>query len=117
MQGKGKIYTRKIIAQVLNLSEKRVKQLTEDGIIEEYSDGHYKLLAAVQGYIKYLQSQVSGEGQATDLNQEKAQLTRIKREDAELELQLKRNELHRSSDVEFIMTNMIIAFKAKLDVL
>jgi len=116
MQVKGKIYTRKVIAQVLNLSEKRIKQLTEDGIIEEYSDGHYKLLPAVQGYVEYLKSQLSSDGQATDLTREKAQLTRLKREDAELDLQLKRNELHHSADVEFIMTNMLIAFKAKMEV-
>jgi len=114
---KGKIYTRKVIAQVLGLSEKRIKQLTEDGIIPEYSDGNYKLLPAVQGYIQYLQSQLANDGQATDLTKEKAQLTRIKREDAELSLQLKRNDLHQSADVEFIMTNMVIAFKAKLEVL
>ena len=117
MTNKGKVYTVKFIAQVLDLSEKRVKQMTEEDIIPEYSDGHYKLLPTVQGYIRYLKSQLADDGKATDLTKEKAQLTRIKREGAELDLQLRRNELHQSADVEFIMTNMIIAFKAKLEVL
>jgi vacuolar-type H+-ATPase subunit F/Vma7 len=111
----GKIYTRKIIAEVLMLSEKRVKQLTDEGILKEFSEGHYKLLPAVQGYIGYLQNMLGGG--STDYNQEKAKLTQIKREDAELELKQKRNELHKSGDVEFIVTNMLIAFKAKLEVL
>ena len=117
MHKQGMIYTRKIIAQVLTISEKRVKQLTDEGIIEEFSNGHYKLLPSVQAYIGYLQKQLSDDDEASDYNVEKAKLTRAKREDAELELQVKRNELHRASVVEFIMTNMIVAFKAKLEVL
>jgi len=112
-----KIYTRRVIAQILEISDKRVKQLTDDGTIEEFSPGHYKLLPAVQGYIRYLQSQISDDDHASNYNVEKARLTRLTREDAELDLQLKRNELHRSADVEFIMTNMLVAFKAKLETL
>lgn len=115
MGNQGKIYTRKSIAQVLMLSEKRVKQLTEDGIIKEFSPGHYKLLTAIQGYVGYLQSMVSGG--SIDGNEEKARLTRIKREDAELDLQVKRNELHHAHIVEFIVTNSILAFKAKMETL
>jgi len=115
MGNQGKIYTRKAIAQVLMISEKRAKQLTDDGIIEEFSQGHYKLLPAIQGYVGYLQSMVSGG--SIDGNEEKARLTRIKREDAELDLQVKRNELHHAHIVEFIVTNSILAFKAKMETL
>lgn len=117
MPNKSAIYTRLVIAQLLNISEKRVKQLTEDGIISEYSSGFYKMVPAVQGYIKYLQRQVSDDDPASNYNAEKARLTRVKREDAELNLKVKKNELHESSDIEFIMTNMLIAFKSKLEVL
>jgi len=112
-----KLYKRKIIAEILELSDKRVKQLTDDGIIEEYSPGNYKLLPAVQGYIRFLRSQISDEDVTSNYNMEKARLTRLKRQDAELDLQVKMNDLHKSADVEFIMTNMLIAFKAKLEVL
>lgn len=117
MGKQGMIYTRKIIAQVLGVSEMRVKQLTDDGVIEEFSPRHYKLLPAVQGYIGYLQSLTSDDDQSSDYNQEKARLTRIKREDAELDLQVKRNELHHAHIVEFIVTNYILAFKAKMETL
>ena len=117
MHTQGKIYTRRLIAQVLGISEKRVKQLTDDGIISEFSHGHYKLLPAVQGYIGYLQSLISDSDDGSNYNIEKARLTKAKREDAELNLQVKRNELHRSADVEFVLTNMLVAFKAKLNVL
>jgi len=111
----GKIYTRKSIAKVLTISENRVKQLTKEGKIEEFSPGYYKLLPAVQGYIGYLQSLISDDDLSSDYSQEKARLTRIKREDAELDLQVKRNELHHAHIVEFIVTNYILAFKAKME--
>jgi len=111
------IFSRRIIAQVLKRSEKRVKQLTDDGILAEFSPGHYKLVPTVQAFIDYLSIQISDDDPASSYNTEKARLTRAKREDAELALQLKRGELHRAADVEFIMTNMLIAFKAKLEVL
>ena len=109
----GKIYTRKAIAQLLGLSEKRIKQLTEDGTIKEFSHGHYRLWPTVKSYISYLQNA----GGSLDYNAEKANLTRVKREEAELSLSLRRGELHRAEDVEFILTNMLIAFKAKLEAL
>lgn len=112
MQSKGKVYTRKVIAQILGIPERSVRRLTDDGVIEEFSHGHYKLVATVQGYTDYLRSQLGG---GDDYNVERAKLTKAKREDAEMDIQLKRNELHRSADVEFIMTNMLIAFKAKME--
>ena len=111
------IYTRKVIAQVLGISEKRVQQLTEEGVLEEFSPKHYKFMPAVQGYIGYLQSLVADDDQSTDYNQEKARLTKIKREDAELDLKRKRNELHHSDAVKFVMSNSLLAFKARLETL
>ena len=109
----GKIYTRKAVAELLGLSEKRIKQLTEDGAIKEFSHGHYKLWPTAKAYITYLQNAAG----SLDYNAEKASLTKVKREDAELSLALRRGELHRATDVEFILTNMLMAFKAKLEAL
>ena len=117
MRAQGKIYSRKVISEVLGISEKWVRELTAKGVLAEFSRGHYQLVPAIHGFIKHLQSQISDGDTASDYNVEKAKLARAKREDAELELQVKRNELHRSAVVEFIMTNMIVAFKAKLEVL
>ena len=117
MAGQGKVYSREIIAKALNLTEKRVKQMTDSGIIAEASPGNYALYPTMQKYIAYLQNQVADDDKGSDYNLEKARLTRAKREDAELELQVKRQELHRAADVEFILTNMLVAFKAKLETL
>ena len=112
-----KLYARKTIAEILEITDKRVKQLTDDGVIPENSPGYYRLLPAVRGYIRFLSSLVSDDDATSNYNTEKARLTSLKRQDAEFELKIKKGELHRASDVEFIMTNMLIAFKAKLEVL
>ena len=117
MPKNGAIYTRKAIAEILELSEKRVSQLTDSEHIKEFSPGHYKLLPAIRGYIRFLKSQMADGDGTSDYNTEKARLTKAKREDAELDLRLRKNELHEAADIEFIMTNMLIAFKAKLETL
>lgn len=117
MSNKGAIYSRKVIAELLGRSEKRIKQLTEEGVLEEYSQGYYRLAPTIKAFVKYLDGFISDDDQASNYNTEKAKLTKVKREDAELNLKRKRNELHKSVDVEFIMTNMLIAFKSKLEVL
>ena len=117
MHTQGKIYSRKVISEVLGISEKWVKELTDKGVLVEFSKGHYKLVPVIHAFIKHLQAQNADSDTASDYNVEKARLTRAKREDAELEIQLKRNELHRADNVEFFITNMLVAFKAKLDTL
>lgn len=114
MGEKGSAFNIKIIANLLNLSERRVKQLTSEGIIQETTPNFYKLTSTVNSYIKYLQSMISDKNLTSDYNTEKAKLTRVKREDAELEYKVKKNELHRAEDIEFIMTTMFTAFKTKL---
>lgn len=55
---KGSVYTKRAIAQILELSERRIEQLAKEGILEEYSQGHYKLLPTIQSYVNYLRSQI-----------------------------------------------------------
>jgi Phage DNA packaging protein, Nu1 subunit of terminase len=43
------------IAKLLMISERRVQQLTKEGIIPKSERGRYELAPAVQGYIKFLQ--------------------------------------------------------------
>jgi len=117
VEKKGTIYTKATIAQILKLTERRIGQLTKDGVLEEFSPGHYKLLPAIHGYIGYLNEQIDTKSKKTELDLEKERLTRIKSENAELDLGLKRNDHHLAADVEFAVTNMLIAFKAKIETL
>lgn len=68
-----KLYTTKIVAQYLDLSERRVRQLRDEGVLEEKAPGLYDLRSSVRRYINYLRGD---EGGKADLNEERAKLTR-----------------------------------------
>lgn len=77
-----KLYTTKIVAQYLDLSERRVRQLRDEGVLEEKAPGLYDLRSSVRRYINYLRGDESGKA---DLNEERAKLTKEKRIAAETE--------------------------------
>ena len=49
-----------------------------------------------------------------DLNKERAKLTKAKRLNEELDLSVKKGELHKAEDVEKIMSATLINFKSRL---
>lgn len=109
-----KLYNVKIVAAMLNLSEKRVKQLTAQGVLTEVTKGHYDIKDSMQEYIKYLQNLVADDDVTSDYNTEKAKLTKAKRENEELELMIKKGNLHKSEDIELVVSTMLVAFRSKL---
>ncbi len=109
-----KVFSRKVIAEILCLSEKRVKQLTDEGVLIEITKGHYSLKDSVQSYIKYLQNMISDRDYGSDYNIEKAKLTKVKREKEEMQLKIINGEVHKSEDIERVIGNMLIAFKSKM---
>ena len=60
-------YSTTTIAKLLKLSERRVQQLTKDGIIPKVDRGKYELVPAVHGYIDYLRHQMSAEVSTDDI--------------------------------------------------
>ena len=54
------LYSKKIIAELLNLSERRVEQLTKDRIIPKAGRGVYDLAKTVNAYVRYLQGVCAG---------------------------------------------------------
>ena len=96
-----KLYTTKIVAQYLDLSERRVRQLRDEGVLEEKAPGLYDLRSSVRRYINYLRGD---EGGKADLNEERAKLTKEKRIAAETENKVRNGELYRKSDITVGMT-------------
>ena len=91
-----KLYTSKVVAAWLGLTERRVRQLRDEGVISEKQPGLYDLQATVTKYITFLRN---GSGKI-NLNDERAGLPRAKREAAEMENKLRMGELHRTQDIE-----------------
>ena len=100
-----RLYTSKVIADWLGLTERRVRQLRDEGIIEEQAPGLYDLRATTRRYISYLRS-----GSLAD---ERAGLTRAKREAAEMENALRRGELHRTEEIETGIKTMLLNIRGR----
>ncbi len=89
------LYTSRVVAQYLNLTERRVRQLRDEGVIREKRPGLYDLIDTMSRYIKYI-----GSGSKADLNEERAKLTKAKREAAEMENKVRKAELLEVGSVE-----------------
>ena len=101
------------LAAIVGKSDRWIRQLTTDGILKQVKRGKYILSDAVQAYIAHIEG-----GKADDnrprLRDEQAELTRIKKEIADLELSRLRGELHHAKDVETLVSDLILTTKAKL---
>lgn len=102
MSNKATTYPVGTIAKLLLLTERRVQQLTAEGVITKAERGRYELAPAVQGYIRYLQERALAMDSKlpVDFHAEKARLTKAQADIAELELQELRGELASVKDFE-----------------
>ena len=91
-----KLYTSNVVADWLAVTPRRVRQLRDEGVIAEKAPGLYDLQSCVVRYISYLRK---GNGN-TNLNDERAKLTRAKREAADMENEERRGNLHSTGDIE-----------------
>ena len=102
------LYTSKVVAQWLCLTERRVRQLRDEGVIVEARPGLYELQPTVARYITY----IGGAGKET-LTNERMMLTRAKREAAEMEKDLRRGEVHRTADIERGIQSMFLNIRSR----
>ena len=84
-QEQAQTYDVDTIARLLDLTPRRVQQLASDGYIPRASRGRYHLVSAVQGYIRYLRACANDEATSADYERERARLTKMKADTAELE--------------------------------
>lgn len=90
-----KLYTSRVVANWLCLTERRVRQLRDEGVIQEARPGLYDLQQTVNKYITYL----GGTGKES-LQTERMKLTAEKRKAAEMDNDTRLGNLHRTEDVE-----------------
>lgn len=109
-----KLYDKNAVAKFLDMTPKNVERLTQKGILQTVQGNLYSLADANRAYIRYLRDRNPETQEAVDLNEERAKLTRAKRLNEELDLSVKKGELHRAEDIEKIMTSTLINFKSRL---
>lgn len=107
-----------VMANIFSVSERRVRQMAEEGIVTRAAKGRYKLVESLKHYTLTLK--LAAEGANVDspdgevnIDEEKALHERVKRHIAELRLQAMRGDVHKAGDVERVMTDMLAAFKTR----
>lgn len=114
----------KIIAQLFGVTTRRVQQLAQEGIISATKQGNankYDLLPTIQRYIKHLSEKANGkETSKKDTETEgrrleaEADLKRSKADMAALQLKELEGKMHRSEDVEAVMTDLVYTIRSML---
>lgn len=119
MAGKGLaennyIVTTKEICAIFGLKARRIQQLAEENVIVRAAHGKYDLPASIKNWVEYhVEMNTAVEGKL-DKYEEEAKWVFAKRQKTELEVKIMKGELHRSEDVEMVMSNMLGNFRAKL---
>ena len=86
---------------VLGISRSRVVNLAADGVLPRAGRGLFDLPACVQSYVKHkLSLAKAGDGTALSLVAERSRLTKIKADNAELEIRKLAGELVPAADIE-----------------
>lgn len=109
-----KMYTAAAVAKRLDMTERNVRLLRDKGVLTEYKPGLYDLTTVTVQYINFLRQKNPEAEDKVDYNTERAKLVRAKRESEELELQVRKNELHTTEDIEKALTDMLVNFRTKL---
>ena len=107
-------YSTTTIAKLLKLSDRRVQQLTKDGIIPKVDRGKYELVPAVHGYIDYLRHQMSAEVSTNDIVKNKNRLTLATAELREIEKSQLEGELIPALEIKKTWLHYVNLIKTKL---
>ena len=104
-----------VIAKLLDLSERRIQQLSREGVIPKATRGQYDLIGSVRGYVRYLRDQaVSAQAGAPDYAVERARFIRARADLAEMEAQQRRGSLIAADDAEAAWIAILALLRTRL---
>lgn len=112
----------KVLEALFNVKSRTIRDLADKGIIKRDSHGKYLFWSSAKSYITALKVVNAGKGNsivedaenAINIDVEKAQHERLKKQITEIRLQLIKGQVHKAEDVEAVMTNMFERFKSKM---
>lgn len=112
-------YPVKTIAALLRLTERRVQQLSKEGVIPKAERGRYELAPAVQGYIAYLQDRLApregdDDPDRIDYHVEKARKTKAEADIAEMAAAKMRGDLVDAVEMKDALELVMSEVKTKL---
>ena len=104
-----------VIAKLLDLSERRVQQLSREGVIPKAERGQYDLIGSVRGYVRYLRDQAQkAQAGAPDYAAERARFIRARADLAEMEAEEKRQSLIAADQIEAAWIAVLALLRTRL---
>lgn len=106
-----------VLAEMMGVGDRRIRQLADEGILVRAAKGRYNLKDSMKNYILTLKiAAENGEDPESELNLDevKAQHEKVKMHITQLKLALMQGEVHKSSDVEHVMKDMLSSFRARI---
>ena len=104
-----------VIARLLDLSERRVQQLSREGVIPKAERGQYELIGSVSGYVRYLRDQaLKAQAGAPDYAAERARYIRARADLAEMEAEEKRRSLIAAEQIEAAWIAVLALLRTRL---
>lgn len=104
-----------VITSLLDISERRVQQLSKAGVIPKAARGRYELIGSVRGYIRHLRDLNIKDGiDAADYGVERARLVKAKADLAEMEASQMRGDLLPAADVTVAWTEIVALMRSRL---
>jgi phage terminase Nu1 subunit (DNA packaging protein) len=105
------------VAKLLLLTERRVQQLTREGVLPKADRGRYELAPVIQAYVKYLRDRAlpgEAEGLSEDFQKARARRTAAEASMAEMRAAQARGELIPAADVHEVLTAIFGRVRSKL---
>lgn len=102
------LYTAKAVAAWLGLTDRRVRQLRDEGVLPETKPGLWELRPTVGRYIAFLRKG------SDDLNAERTRLTAEKRKAAERENRIQDGMVHKTEDIERAITALCLNVRGRM---
>ena len=112
-----------MIAELFGLTTRRINQLTNEGVLSAEKvkgNNEYDMAATVRQYVKYLDDKLKGRGdlEANEketeqrLNKAEMEFKEAKAKTAQIKLAELRGQMHRSEDVEALMSDFIMKVRS-----
>jgi phage terminase Nu1 subunit (DNA packaging protein) len=102
------------LAEILDLTDRRIQQLVTEGVLQKEGRGQYDLVKSVQSYIAFLLAAAKAkQSTGTKLEEETLNLAKKNRL-LDIEIELKEGELIPKSVVKQVWSHMVMAARTRM---
>lgn len=108
------LYTSKAVAECLSITERRVRELRDEGVLSEVRPGVFDMKTCVRQYLKY---KIGDKDDQARLIAARAEREETRGEIEKMRMEEARGDLHRTEDVERGLKTIFANFKNRLEII